>query len=72
MGLLCCSGWQWLERAAVGAGEQLVRKPGQHIIPLLRPSLTRCSIDPERRIVLKDGTVLYGDPSLRGAAKRRK
>ena len=30
------------------------------------------SIDPERRIVLKDGTVLYGDPSLRGAGRKRK
>lgn len=37
-------------------------------------SLERYStgIDPERRIVLKDGTVLYGDPSLRGAGKKHR
>jgi lipid-binding SYLF domain-containing protein len=37
-------------------------------------SLERFStgIDPERRIVLKDGTVLYGDPSLRGTSRKHK
>lgn len=36
------------------------------------PLSCSCSIDPERRIVLKDGTVLYGDPSLRSTGRKRK